>query len=957
VKNLLLFLCCFSCLWLSAQPGYWQQEVNFKIDVQLNDADHSLNAFAKIEYINHSPDTLRFIWFHLWPNAYRTDRTAFNDQFLENGRTDFYFSGKEDRGYINRLDFRINNSPLKTEDHPQHIDIIKVFLQQPLVPGASVEITTPFRVQLPNNFSRGGHTAQSYQVTQWYPKPAVYDKDGWHTMPYLDQGEFYNNFGNYVVQITVPDNYVVLSSGNLQNAKEKEWLKSRASYTGTINSDVPNQKKPAEKKPVKSSIKTAKKTTPPPVQKIITDPVPETKTLIFKQNGITDFAWFADKNYIVYTDTLQNSNGTLIEVYSAFYEKSKTNWRNSTALMKEAVRYFMKEIGPYPYSTISAVEAKMGFEGGMEYPCITSISPVHSEQDLEGVLRHEIGHNWFQMMLGSNERKYPWLDEGINSFYDERFNKEASRYKKEYLQTSKLDLSGSLLLHSFEQWKIDQPLSAPSDSLTEMNYGLTAYSKGAAFMKLIEQKLGRLVFDSAMMHYFNKWKFKHPSPLDLKTVLEQSSGVDLTNEFNKLSQKGPLQHTSKKKLSFTIPYGFGDNSTRTIAVSPVPGVNMYDGFMAGVAVTNYTLPPSRFQFLLAPMYGFRSKEFAGLARLAYTFYPAKKFQRINLSLNGMTFTYDDFTDTANQTYRLGFTKIVPSVKFVLKENNPKSTRERFIQWKTFLINEQTLRFKSDTFPNGNRFTKISKVSDNRYLNQLRLVAKDTRALYPYQAELLAEQAKDFVRLAFTGNYYFNYNDKLGANVRFFAGKFFYLGTPTISKRFNTDPFHLNMSGPKGYEDYTYSNYFIGRSEFEGFASQQMMMRDGGFKVRTDLLASKIGKTDDWLMALNFTSDIPDAINILKILPVKIPLKVYLDLGTYAEAWKKDAATGRLLYDAGLQLSLFKNMVDVYVPVFYSKVYKDYFQSTITEKRFVRNISFSINLQQASLKLIDRRLPF
>ncbi|MBK8088787.1 MAG: hypothetical protein IPK31_13085 [Chitinophagaceae bacterium] len=151
----LLFL-FVSSVTLAQQP-YWQQQVNFKIDVTLNDTEHTLDGFEKIEYINRSPDTLTFIWFHVWPNAFRTDKTAFSDQLLENGRTDFYFSNKEDRGYINRLDFRVNSVLAKTEDHPQHIDIIKVLLPQPLAPGASIEITTPFHVQLPKNFSRGGH--------------------------------------------------------------------------------------------------------------------------------------------------------------------------------------------------------------------------------------------------------------------------------------------------------------------------------------------------------------------------------------------------------------------------------------------------------------------------------------------------------------------------------------------------------------------------------------------------------------------------------------------------------------------------------------------------------------------------------------------------------------------------------------------------------------------------------
>ncbi|WP_315816470.1 hypothetical protein [Paraflavitalea speifideaquila] len=249
-------------LWLlflhggvSAQ-SYWQQELDYTIDVTLDDQQNSLNGFLKLRYTNHSPDTLSFIWFHLWPNAYKNDRTAFSDQLLLQGRTDFYFASREQRGYINRLDFRTNNATLSTEDdHPQYIDIIKVMLATPLAPGAQTEITTPFHVKLPKNFSRGGHTGQSYQATQWYPKPAVYDNKGWHPMPYLDQGEFYSEFGTYDVRITVPQNYVVAATGELQNEDEKQWMRKMTNEYRLLHTPkvIPKAKflkpTPAPKKP------------------------------------------------------------------------------------------------------------------------------------------------------------------------------------------------------------------------------------------------------------------------------------------------------------------------------------------------------------------------------------------------------------------------------------------------------------------------------------------------------------------------------------------------------------------------------------------------------------------------------------------------------------------------------------------------------------------------------------
>jgi hypothetical protein len=243
-RTILIILAAFLSICAPAQ--YWQQQVDYRIDVELNDKEHTLNGFEKIKYTNNSPDTLTYIWFHIWPNAYRNDKTAFSDQALENGNTKFYFSSKEQKGYINRLDFKVDGVGAKMEDHPSHIDIIKLLLPSPLPSGREISITTPFHVKLPYNFSRGGHDKQSYQLTQWYPKPAVYDLQGWHEMPYLDQGEFYSEFGSFDVRITVPEDYVVAATGVLQNEDEKKWLLNRSS--GVATPEPQKENKPAKKR-------------------------------------------------------------------------------------------------------------------------------------------------------------------------------------------------------------------------------------------------------------------------------------------------------------------------------------------------------------------------------------------------------------------------------------------------------------------------------------------------------------------------------------------------------------------------------------------------------------------------------------------------------------------------------------------------------------------------------------
>lgn len=213
--------------------SYFQQEVNYIIDVKLNDVDHTLSAFEKIQYINNSHTSLNFIYFHLWPNAYKNNQTALAKQLLKQRNTNLYYSKPEERGFIDSLNFMVNGKPIKWEYDKNHIDICKLYLNEPLGHNDTIIITTPFFVKIPDaKFSRLGHTNQAYFITQWYPKPAVYDSEGWHAMPYLDQGEFYSEFGSFDVKITLPKNYVLAATGDrIDEDEEDEFLNNKVIET------------------------------------------------------------------------------------------------------------------------------------------------------------------------------------------------------------------------------------------------------------------------------------------------------------------------------------------------------------------------------------------------------------------------------------------------------------------------------------------------------------------------------------------------------------------------------------------------------------------------------------------------------------------------------------------------------------------------------------------------------
>jgi hypothetical protein len=962
IINCCLFFAISNCK--AQEMPYWQQQVNYIINVSLNDDLHTLNGFEKIEYINNSPDTLRFLWFHLWPNAYKNDKTAFSYQQLVNGNTDFYFSKPEEKGYINQLSFKANSKAIAFEYHPQFQDVIKLVLNEPLLPKSKIIIQTPFHVQLPKNFSRGGHIENEYQATQWYPKPAVYDAKGWHIMPYLDQGEFYSEYGNFDVTINTPKDYIVASTGILQNEEQLNALKILGKKKPEQQKNYRLEEKP--KKIVKPLVSTKK--TSATTQKTIVKQTPKTtkkEALVehhYLQHNVHDFAWFASKNFLVEYDTLLLDNG-VVNLFS-FYPASRMNAKGSTAIAKKTLKFYSEQVGVYPYQTATIVCGVQNKFDGMEYPTITYINAANDKTDLNEVIAHELGHNWFYGVLGSNERTHPWMDEGMNTFYTNKFIQQLSKPSSKPVETNRVakkesksilpDDITSLIINSLQYVQKALPIDTSSEAFTTELYGLMVYEKASKWMEQLEAFLGKDQFALAMKAYYNEWKFKHPTPLDFKNSIEKFTGKNIDVLFAQLKNSNPPA-TVKKAIKPALILNLNEtNKYQYLSFLPTASYNLYDGVRVGAAVHNYQLPLPKLQFFVNPSFGLASSNFNLFARGSLNKYTKKYW--LQAHLGAQHYTYDNFTSDAGKQFQMSVTRFTPGLKITFYNDDIKSKARTQIGLKMFYLTEQNLNFTTITTPTGT-IDNITTPSTTSYVNRLYLSKWDDRVLYPYHMNLTIDQSTDFVRAAFTAKQYFNYaNNKGGIEARFFAGKFFYLGTKTFIKQFETDRYHLNLSGPKGYEDYTYSDYFVGRSEFEGWQSQQIMERDGFFKVRTDLLGSKIGKTDDWLMALNLSGDLPESINPLSKLPLPIKLKFYIDIGTYAEAWKDNPATGRFLYNAGLQLPIFKEAINVYFPILMSKVFSDYNQSILGDNSFSKTISFTINMGKLRLNKLAPAIP-
>ncbi|HMD00799.1 MAG TPA: M1 family metallopeptidase, partial [Ferruginibacter sp.] len=472
-----------------------------------------------------------------------------------------------------------------------HQDIIKLILPTALAPHATAKIETPFHVKLPNGFSRSGYKGTSFWITQWYPKPAVYDRKGWHPIPYLDQGEFYSEFGSFDVQVKVSKDYMVAATGQFSNAPE---------ISGG------------------------------------------TKTLHYKQERVHDFAWFADKNYVLKHDTLRLPSGRIINVNIYHDPKHAKIWANSIAMTKRSILTKSRWVGEYPYDIVSVVDG--GNNGGMEYPTITLLESGGSEQSLDFVIDHEVGHNWFYGILASNEREHPWMDEGMNTYYDNRYAQwqygTAARdvlgiHAKWLRKKMPLDAPHTLL-ETVIGIKKDQPIETPSEQFNILNYNLVAYTKTGEWMQQLEKELGQPLFDSCMREYYRRWQFKHPYPEDFKAVVEAVSKRNEANQLAELNRKGDLDNKPvKKDIKITGLFNLKETDKHNyISLFPAIGYNYYDKQMVGLLIHNYSLPLPRLQFFAMPFYAAKTKRFNGIGRIGYTLLPGNNGRKIGIAVAG-----------------------------------------------------------------------------------------------------------------------------------------------------------------------------------------------------------------------------------------------------------------------------------------------------------------------------------
>lgn len=992
---LLIAIFCFASFKLFSQ-NYWQQKVDYTITVKLNDHKHELSGFESFVYHNNSPHTLDFIYIHLWPNAYKNGKTALGKQLYEDDESLLTFGEDSIKGGIDSLHFQINGKDASLEIDPKNPDIAKLILHTPLKSGESITVTTPFHVKIPSGeISRLGHVGQSYQITQWYPKPAVFDKNGWNQIPYLTQGEFYSEYGTFDVSITLPQNYVVGATGDLQTESEIAFMDTLAVYTKQHFSSLIRKKYPNDDFPPSD---------------------PEWKTIRFTQKNVHDFAWFADKRYAVLKGEVELPHSKRkVTTWSLFTPKNAALWERAPEYIHDGTYYYSLWNGDYPYNQVTAVDGTISAGGGMEYPNVTVIGNASSPTELEIVIVHEVGHNWFYGILGSNERVHGWMDEGLNTLNEMRYM--YTKYPKNtYL--SKMVLNGRFHFDELNHYHSgdyfyrliaatgeDQPIETHSADFTRTNYAGIMYMKTGLVFNYLKEYLGDSLFDKSMQTYYRDWSFKHPQPEDLRATLERVSGRDLSWLFTDL-----IQTTNHIDYKISKVSSFDGKTVATVKnVGQVDGPIEVSGFRDGkkiqtiwvengaeksevifdsemdavqinasgripevVQSNNYwhqkglfgKIEPLKLQFLIGKNDVQKSNLFWSpiLGGNEYD-----KFM-LGIALHNFSIPSPRFQFLLAPMYSFGGKRISGIAEInrtFLPKRNLKLSR----------IGISLRSFKNDTLGKNDgyyvavlpySFAKIGnriggpisqsiRVQSMYRLDLFRPKQRElvggyiqydfayTRADHQVNLELRTDHVSNpvnsdhFTRSSVAATYKYRYlknKRSRWVELRVFGGNYWNFNMYNSGA---VSAYSFALSGAGGIQDLFVEDYFFGRSAQSGIWSQQRLENMGGFKSTAGNGSSGyFGTTTGWMAAANFYIETPIGPKIFGL---------YADFGLFDQAYSSKPAQA---YDLGLAMRLGK-VFGIYFPIIQS----DNMIKAYSSQNYAERIRFTLkfNLTNKPLDLM------
>jgi len=500
-KIILLSFLSFGLNSAFAQSApYWQQHADYKMEVSMDVKNYQYKGKQELVYTNNSSDTLRKVFYHLFPNAFQPgSEMDARLHFIKDpdGRMVNKVKGADGKdvkqsrieslkpneiGFLKITNFKQDGTTAQTRVSGT---ILEVTLAKPILPNSKSTFTLDFDGQVPVQVRRSGRNNNEgveLSMSQWYPKLAEFDFEGWHADPYIAR-EFHGVWGNFDVKITIDKEYTIGGSGYLQDKNEIGHGYEDAGVTVTY--------------PKKA----------------------KTLTWHFIAPNVHDFTWAADKEYT--HDIVKGPNDVDLHFFYKNNPKTTANWKQLEPLMVKVMDYYNQRVGQYPYKQYSFIQ---GGDGGMEYAMCTLMLGNGTLEGILGTATHELGHSWFQHILASNESKHPWMDEGFTTYIEDSAlnelkgdKKEVNPFKGNYAAYYQLVQSGK-----------EQPQTTHGDRYDENRpYSISSYVKGSIFLSQLEYVIGKENLDATLKRYFNDFKFKHPTPNDIKRSAERVSGAEL----------------------------------------------------------------------------------------------------------------------------------------------------------------------------------------------------------------------------------------------------------------------------------------------------------------------------------------------------------------------------------------------------------------------------------------------
>lgn len=479
---------------------YWQQHADYKMEVSMDVKNYQYKGKQELVYTNNSPDTLRKVFYHLFPNAFQPgSEMDARLHFIKDpdGRMVNKIKGADGKdvkqsrietlkpneiGYLKITDFKQDGVAAQTRVSGT---ILEVTLAKPILPNSKTTFTLDFDGQVPVQVRRSGRNNSEgveLSMSQWYPKLAEFDFEGWHADPYIAR-EFHGVWGNFDVKITIDKDYTIGGSGYLQDKNSIGHGYEDAGVT------------------------------------VVYPKKAKTLTWHFIAPNVHDFTWAADKEYT--HDIVKGPNDVDLHFFYKNNPKTTANWKQLEPLMVKVMDYYNHRVGQYPYKQYSFIQ---GGDGGMEYAMCTLMLGNGTLEGILGTATHELGHSWFQHILASNESKHPWMDEGFTTYIEDSAlnelkgdKKEVNPFKGNYAAYYQLVNSGK-----------EQTQTTHGDRYDENRpYSISSYVKGSIFLSQLEYVIGKDNVDAALKRYFNDFKFKHPTPNDIKRTAERVSGAEL----------------------------------------------------------------------------------------------------------------------------------------------------------------------------------------------------------------------------------------------------------------------------------------------------------------------------------------------------------------------------------------------------------------------------------------------